>query len=386
MASACRKPDILIFDADIAHRWSVFRRDFKHYVTIAHPAVAPAVKASLLLNLAGPEALERSESFIYGVNENAQDPVCLLAKFTELCDIPTNCILERFKLFGRRQNPGESVDNFVAALRHLARRCSLDALTPETLTRDILVFGLRDEKLRSEFLCKPDLTFNEAHCMPLAWQRLSPPLCRRLIMRSTRAVSSGHQYSAPQRRRVSPVPGSRPRQCCPNCNSASHRFNVCPALGKTCNFCHKQNHFSAACRSHGKPAQPQQKPSNYLTRADTVSGSHNQQEELPLSNSSSSQSKLSVFSLRNAPALKTDPTVLVTVNGTTFSAKVDTEAAANVMSTSLFKKIRNNEHVTTERSVLRAYVGGVLDPVGKATLHCKVLKVLSAPLFLSAGR
>ncbi|XP_032905331.1 uncharacterized protein LOC116991088 [Amblyraja radiata] len=76
---------------------------------------------------------------------------------------------ERFKQFERRQRPGESAENYVAALRHLARRCRLETLTPEELTRDLLVYGLRDEKLRTELLRKPDLSFNEAmHACRLA--------------------------------------------------------------------------------------------------------------------------------------------------------------------------------------------------------------------------
>ena len=162
MASFYRKPDSLVFDDDIAHRWNVFRRDFRHYVAIVHPGVSSAIKAWLLLNLAGSEALERSESFEYGPNEDPENLDCLLGKFNEMCDVPTNSILERFKFFGRRQKPGESVGNFYADLRHLARRCHLNVATPATLTRDVLVYGLRNEKLRSELLCKADLTLQAA--------------------------------------------------------------------------------------------------------------------------------------------------------------------------------------------------------------------------------
>ncbi|XP_032886847.1 interferon-inducible GTPase 1-like [Amblyraja radiata] len=32
MANSCRKPDMLVFDSDIVHRWAVFKRDFEHYI------------------------------------------------------------------------------------------------------------------------------------------------------------------------------------------------------------------------------------------------------------------------------------------------------------------------------------------------------------------
>ncbi|XP_055487438.1 uncharacterized protein LOC129694708 isoform X8 [Leucoraja erinacea] len=74
MATSCRMPDVLVFDSDIAHRWDVFRHDFDHYVAIAHPAATPEVKASLLLNLAGPDALAQSDFFVYAAGESARDP------------------------------------------------------------------------------------------------------------------------------------------------------------------------------------------------------------------------------------------------------------------------------------------------------------------------
>ncbi|XP_055506313.1 uncharacterized protein LOC129706229 isoform X2 [Leucoraja erinacea] len=379
MATSCHKPNVLVFNSDIAHQWGVFRRDFQHYVTIAHPAATDEMRASLLLNLAGPDALERSESFVYGVGEDARDPVCLMAKSTAMCDIPTNCILERFKMFSRRQIPGESIDNYIAALRHMARRCRLDALTPDQVTRDILVYGLLDVKLRAELLRKPDLSLDEA----LHASRMAEAVASALSPADhdiNFASAAGRRRNAgPPRQRGSPAPGGGSTRRCPNCNFASHQFNICPALGKTCNFCRKLNHFSAACRSRVKPVPPPRRMLNNLAQADSEFGSQHQLDELPLSDTSSSQGETSIFSLLDAHALITDPSVRVTVNGSTFSAKLDKGAVTNVMSTSLSKKIRADEIVTVDNSRLHAYGGGVLVPVGKATLHCKVLKA-SRPL------
>lgn len=253
MSNSCRKPDVLVFDSDIVNRWFVFQRDFEHYIAIVNPDATPAVEARLLLNLAGPEAMEHSESFEYGAGEDAQDPVCLMAKFTALCDIPTNCILERFKFFTRRQRPGEYIETYIASLRHLARRCRLDTLTPDQLIRDVLVYGLLDKKLRAELLRKPDLTLNEAtHASRMAAYIAS--MVSPVAQDINYASAAGRRlFDGPPRQRGSPAPTRDGPRRCPNCNFASHLFNVCPALGKTCNFCRKLNHFSAACRSRRKP-------------------------------------------------------------------------------------------------------------------------------------
>ena len=36
---------------------------------------------------------------------------------------------------------------------------------------------------------------------------------------------------------------------CYRCNGSYPHTSKCPAMGKTCNICHKQNHFAAVCRS-----------------------------------------------------------------------------------------------------------------------------------------
>ena len=53
---------------------------------------------------------------------------------------------------------------------------------------------------------------------------------------------------------------------CKDCGIARHRTNVCPAIGKECSVCKKQNHFAAVCpearprdrseRNRGRNAKP----------------------------------------------------------------------------------------------------------------------------------
>lgn len=169
MASSCRKPAPLIFSSDIAERWATFELDFSHYINIAHRNEPVAVKASLLLNLAGLDAMRRARTFTYDPPvlgpddqvqiplETADGPVCLLRKFREICDLPSNRILERARFFTRKQLLEEPVECFIADLRYLAQRCRFGAMTDQ-LTRDILVTGMLDQRLRSELLRKPDLT------------------------------------------------------------------------------------------------------------------------------------------------------------------------------------------------------------------------------------
>ena len=68
---------------------------------------------------------------------------------------------ERFKFYKRQQKEGESIANYVAELRRLAKDCEFaDSLN--TVLRDQLVCGLRHEGLQQKVLAERDLTLGKA--------------------------------------------------------------------------------------------------------------------------------------------------------------------------------------------------------------------------------
>lgn len=111
MASSCQKPSSLVFDSDIAEQWRMFELDYAHYIRIIHRNDPDDLKTSLLLNLAGPEAVIRAANFefipalndangqVFVPAEFIDNPTVLLRKFRELCDLPSNRILERTRFF-----------------------------------------------------------------------------------------------------------------------------------------------------------------------------------------------------------------------------------------------------------------------------------------------
>lgn len=63
MTHSCHKPIQLIFDADIGERWRLFEIVYEHFINIVHRNDPDEVKASLLHNLAGPEAMIHAQTF-----------------------------------------------------------------------------------------------------------------------------------------------------------------------------------------------------------------------------------------------------------------------------------------------------------------------------------
>lgn len=71
-------------------------------------------------------------------------------------------IVQRFKLNNRFCNEGESVADFVAVLRNLAKHCEYKD-TLEIMLRDRIVCGIRYEKIQRRLLVEKELTFAKAY-------------------------------------------------------------------------------------------------------------------------------------------------------------------------------------------------------------------------------
>ena len=72
-----------------------------------------------------------------------------------------NVVLNLFRSFLSLE--GESVADFVAALRNLAEHCEYKD-TLEMMLRDRIVCGIRDEKIQRRLLVEKELTFARLRC------------------------------------------------------------------------------------------------------------------------------------------------------------------------------------------------------------------------------
>ena len=81
-----RKPSPLCFDGNAAENWHIFEQEYNVFVLAAYDDKPDKVKAYVLLNLAGAEAIERERSFTYEPTESREDPECLKRKFRDICN------------------------------------------------------------------------------------------------------------------------------------------------------------------------------------------------------------------------------------------------------------------------------------------------------------
>ncbi len=151
MAQGLRRIDPLIFDEHIADNWSKFEKEWRIYCNAGLSDKTKKVQAYTLLNLAGPDAVEKSEAFTFAEEEDREDPDVLLQKFAELCLPTKNIIMDRHVFNTTNQKTGKSIQSYVSTLKILAKKCDFGILNDE-LIRDRIVCGIESDSVQKQLL------------------------------------------------------------------------------------------------------------------------------------------------------------------------------------------------------------------------------------------
>jgi len=150
------------------------------------------------------------------------DPV-VLQKLQRYCIGETNELCERYRFNKKDQEPNESLDASVTALRTLAKTCSFGVLE-NSLIRDRIVIGVRDSQRRKKLLQVSKLTLKE--CISVDHMRPPANNWKKLIRRKSAPLAS------PLKRNLCPPRGEKEIRC--KFYAKTHVWNKlkCPAWGK----------------------------------------------------------------------------------------------------------------------------------------------------------
>lgn len=385
MADGFRRPDPLVFDGNVAENWRKFEREYEIFIAAAHGDKPAKTRAYIFLNLAGPEAIEREQTFTYapavitadGVvttpAESREDPDCLIRKFREICNPEPNVIMERHNFNTRQQKPGETIEAYVSTLRNQAKTCNFGQLKDE-LIRDRLVCGISSDNVRRSLLKETDLTLAKAvricQISELTEQHsklLSAPKHMTTANVDAMQVKRSNKTRGQFKYKVKTEDPSTTISSCRNCggNHPAKR-EQCPAFGQQCHNCGKQNHFKMLCRSAKTYKAGRQV---HLLSADTDSDSDGTFTIEPLSLQGGND-----ISSVESDCYKGERRCTVTINDNTLELKVDTGAKCNVISLNTYKAIRQTEKLQKSHKLVKlvAFGGAVIESTGTVTMHCKL--------------
>ena len=227
-------------------------------------------------------------------------------------------IAERFKFFKRIQREKESVAEFIAELRTLAKTCNFGNYL-ETAIRDQFVCGLLDAKCQQELLCESELTAKKA---------LQRAQAMEAVAKETGTMRAGTLDPAPVDSNTHAISYGP----CYRCGYKGHPASSCRFKTAKCHICQKTGHLARVCRSK-RQTEPGKKPKS---ESRGKVGVHQLQDEIATDDSSDSDGGLhNIFQLSN-PVDKF--IVSVTINGVKVDMEVDSGAQRSAVPWCLFQE------------------------------------------------
>ncbi|PAA51290.1 hypothetical protein BOX15_Mlig005755g5 [Macrostomum lignano] len=249
--------------------------------------------------------------------------------------VPATFVLaERYSFQLCSRKSGESVRTYAERVLKAAEKCEF--INKDERLRDQFICGLADQNVIGKLLVKDHLrlSFKEAVAEAEAHSALvSTDIMKSAPKSENSGIMSIGMLKSSSKPRIKGVNRQQSQtqssSKCSRCGT-SHGKDACPAYGKTCRKCGKQNHFQKMCRS--KFVVPNQKNTAAVQHLDE----HSQSDHVFMVGATSRQ------------PLSTDA-VTVTLDFISSSDKVsipcqvDTGAAVSVMSDRVWKQIGTPE-------------------------------------------
>jgi len=158
-----RVPEPLrVTGSNVADEWRRFKEQFENYELASDLIDASQQKrAAVFLTCIGNEAYDVYRTLEFDADEDRKKIDLIIAAFEKFCVGAVNVTYERYVFNRRVQESGERFDVFLGDVRRLARSCDFTAVE-ESMIRDRIVVGIRDDSTRHKLLQIRDLTLAKA--------------------------------------------------------------------------------------------------------------------------------------------------------------------------------------------------------------------------------
>lgn len=205
------------------------------------------VQWATFLHVAGEEAIKVC-TFEFSEKERNKIQV-LKDRFKNYCEPRKNLPYIRHVFFTRSQGPAETIDMYVTDLKSKAKDCEFGDVH-DSLIRDRIVCGIREDQLKGRLLRETDLTLEKAIDICRASEITSSQ------MKALNDEVNVHKVESikPKKRDTKSEHTSVMRKECSRCGN-KHEYRKCPAYGKTCKSCQKKNHFAKMCNTKDLQAE-----------------------------------------------------------------------------------------------------------------------------------
>ena len=148
-----KHPGKLHTTGSLAESWKAYKQVCENYSLISGlNAHTEEYKVAFFLHCIGTEGLKIYNGFQFESEADRKNLNKVLDKFDEFTLGQTNETYERYVFNSRNHEEQESIDAYVTALRNLAKSCNFCDCMRDSLIRDRIVLGVRDNALRKKLL------------------------------------------------------------------------------------------------------------------------------------------------------------------------------------------------------------------------------------------
>ena len=329
-------PNFTVRDGDtsIGHKWRTYIQKLENLFVGLNIESAKRKKA-LLLHFAGDDVFNIHQTLDNTGEE--KDYELSKAALTTYFSPKINTEFEVFEFRQMRQELNETLDSYVTRLRQKSLNCEFHNIDNEIKSQ--IIQGTTNNKLRRKALEEnvnlPNLLLMGRTMEQAALQ------ADRMQGKSQESQESVDKirHKQPQKGKKRPPESQYHKKTntkCRNCGgNYPHKFK-CPAQGKTCNYCHKPNHFVSVCR----------KKKNQHAHVKNVDHSDSECSD----NQDESAFGIYVNQIkRNLPKLQ------VTVGGKTTKILVDTGSSINIISEQFYENLSPKPKLTAVKSKAFAF-------------------------------
>ncbi|XP_046844913.1 uncharacterized protein LOC124438758 [Xenia sp. Carnegie-2017] len=169
---------------------------------------------------------------------------------------PPNEIFARHKLATRKQQAGETLDEYLQELKHLSKDCNFRQVSAaqyrDEAIRDAFISGLLSGSIRQRLLENKQLDLQTAFDQARAWdlaQKSSETYNSNPFTSAAVTASNGHDENNEEGLSERYLASTSRSAKCFFCGNKQHPRSLCPAKEAICNKCKKRGHYQRVCRS-----------------------------------------------------------------------------------------------------------------------------------------
>ena len=346
--------------------FDIINGDFDKYVErmeqyyVANDVEDDKKKVAIFITVVGKDAYTLLRSLLSPEKPNTKSFAEITKTLSEHFKPKRIIIAERYKFHERKQEIGESVNDFVAAIKKLSLHCEFGYFLNDAL-RDKLVCGIADIKVRKRLLVERDLTFEKATQIANAIEGAEM---------ESRRMDAGKKFKVENEAEVFKLESRKLK--CYRCDDETHLAIKCRFKNTICNKCNRAGHIARACRSKGS-SKDKGNQIKFQSSSDSIEIKEKNNEKRDC-NSEGKECNIEdeIFHIHALNTYSSKPYVVhLDVSGKSVKFEIDTGAGVTVISEETY--LASFNHIPLEKSCvkIKTYTNEPIKVLGKMEAEVK---------------